>query len=232
MECFARDDTLAVRDLLVGNVVHVRVASDVALVIVVRLKLAEQPRGRLELLRPEVLVAHHQHVTFGQGTVKSSARLVVDRPGEVEPDDFRASVIRKWPDGERGHGSLPDGRGFQDGSGSTVAQQIRLHSALVLAAMMIGVQRAISLLTRIASCCWPRFDLSGISKPRSSRRLRTVSSSSALSSALVSLPTTVFGVPLGANKAFQADAWNAAKPASLDVGTFGRVGLRSPVPTA
>src|SRR5712691_3922039 len=103
------------------------------------------------------------------------------------------------------------------------------YSALMLAALMIGVQRAISLLTRTASGCWPRFDLAGMSQPRPSRRLRTLSSSSALSSASVSVSRTAFGVPLGANKAFQADASNSGKPASFDVGTFGRLGLRSAV---
>jgi hypothetical protein len=65
-----------------------------------------------------------------------------------------------------------------------------------------------------------------MSQPSSSRRLRTPSSSSVLSSALVSLSRTDFGVPLGANRAFQAYAWNSGKPASFAVGTFGRVGLR------
>src|SRR5262245_45634509 len=116
MECFARDNSLAVRDLLVGNVFQVRVAGDVALLLVVRLKLAEQPRGSLELLWREMLVAHHQHVTFDKGTIESSARLIVDRPGEVEPDDFRAGMIRKRPDGKRGHGPPPRGRCWQDGS--------------------------------------------------------------------------------------------------------------------
>src|SRR6516225_11049747 len=100
------------------------------------------------------------------------------------------------------------------------------YSTLMLAALMIGVQRAISLVTRAASGCGPRFDLFGISQPRSSRRLRTFSSSSALSSVSVSLSRAALGVPLGANKAFQADASNSGKPASFVVGTFGRIGLR------
>ena len=58
-------------------------------------------------------------------------------------------------------------------------------------------------------------------------RLRVPSSSSALSSASVSLSRIGFGVPLGANRAFQADAWNSGRPASLVVGTFGSAGLRS-----
>src|SRR5262249_15701571 len=67
------------------------------------------------------------------------------------------------------------------------------YSALMLAALMIGVQRAISLVTRAASDCGPRFDLAGMSQPRSSRRLCTFSSSSALSSAAAPLNGTKVG---------------------------------------
>ena len=41
VERLARDDALAVHDLVVGDVVHVGMAGDVALLLVVRLKLAE-----------------------------------------------------------------------------------------------------------------------------------------------------------------------------------------------
>jgi hypothetical protein len=51
------------------------------------------------------------------------------------------------------------------------------------AAFMIGVQRSISRLTKAASACWPRSPLPGSTLPRSSKRLRVSSSSSALSSA-------------------------------------------------
>ena len=53
--------------------------------------------------------------------------------------------------------------------------------ALMLVALMIGVQRAISLFTSAASGCWPRFALPGMSLPSSMRPLRVFSSSSALS---------------------------------------------------
>src|ERR1700704_5604233 len=101
------------------------------------------------------------------------------------------------------------------------------HSALMFAASMIGVQRAISFLTSICNAIWPRLDLSGMSLAISARRLRTFMSSSALSSASVSLSRIGFGVDLGANKAFQADDWNSGSPASRVVGTFGSAGLRS-----
>src|SRR6266540_2179994 len=60
------------------------------------------------------------------------------------------------------------------------------HSGLTFAALMIGAQRAISLFTSTASDGWPRRALSGTSQPISASRLRTFSSSRALSSASVS----------------------------------------------
>jgi hypothetical protein len=57
VERLARDDAFAVHDLVVADVVHVGVAGDVTLFLVVRLKLAEQLRGRLELTWREVLVS-------------------------------------------------------------------------------------------------------------------------------------------------------------------------------
>src|SRR5216684_8093522 len=103
------------------------------------------------------------------------------------------------------------------------------YSALTFAALMIGVQRATSLLTRAASGCCPRCCFRGMSLPNSKRRLRVLSSSSALSSASVSLSRIGFGVALGANKPFQAETWNAGRPASVDVGTSGNNGWRSSV---
>src|SRR5262249_22735201 len=95
------------------------------------------------------------------------------------------------------------------------------YSDLTAAALMIGVQRAISSLTSAARGCWPRRGFSGISLPSSSRRFCVAASSSALSSAALSASTIGLGVPLGANNAFQADARNCASPASVDVGSSG-----------
>jgi hypothetical protein len=106
------------------------------------------------------------------------------------------------------------------------------HSPFTFAALMIGVQRAISLFTSAASRCWPRAALGGMSPPMSSRRLRTLGSSNALSMASLRRSRTDCGVPFGANNANQGDAWNSGSPASCEVGTFGIVGLRSAVPTA
>src|SRR5262249_19785939 len=86
---------------------HVGVAGDVALLLVVRIKLAEQLSSDFELLWGEVLFAHHQNVTLGKGAAEGSARFNVDRLGEVEPNDFRARVIRQGRDGEGHHGLLP-----------------------------------------------------------------------------------------------------------------------------
>src|SRR6516165_10669885 len=54
-----------------------------------------------------MLVAHHQNVTLGKGAAEGGARFDVDRLGEVEPNDFRARVIRQGRDGEGHHGLLP-----------------------------------------------------------------------------------------------------------------------------
>src|SRR5215213_9228434 len=100
------------------------------------------------------------------------------------------------------------------------------------AALITLVQRSISLFTNAASACEPRCGLSGSTLPSSSSRLRVFSSSNALSSASLSLSTIGFGVPLGANRAFQACASNWGSPASLEVGTSGNAGLRAAVPMA
>src|SRR5262249_10036219 len=106
------------------------------------------------------------------------------------------------------------------------------YSDLTAAALMIGVQRAISSLTSAARGCWPRRGFSGISLPSSSRRFCVAASSSALSSAALSASTIGLGVPLGANNAFQADAWNCASPAAVDVGSSGSAALRVLLPIA
>ncbi len=91
-------------------------AGDVALLLVVRLHLAEELHRGLELVRREVLVAHHQHVMLGEGAAQGGAVVRVDRLGEVEADDLDAGVIRQRRDGEGRHrmtlraGGLPTGR--------------------------------------------------------------------------------------------------------------------------
>src|SRR5882762_9817240 len=97
------------------------------------------------------------------------------------------------------------------------------HSALTFAAFIIGVHRAMSLFTSIASCCGPRMSLSGTSPPSSSKRLRVFSSSSALSRAPLRASRIGCAVPFGANKAHHGDESRFGRPASLVVGTFGRV---------
>src|SRR5262249_3480023 len=101
------------------------------------------------------------------------------------------------------------------------------HSPLMLAALMIGVQRAISLFTNVASACWPRFSLWRPSLPSSAKRFLTVSSSKDSSSAALSLSTMGCGVPFGANSAHQGAVWNSGSPASRVVGMSGNTWLRS-----
>jgi hypothetical protein len=105
LERFTRDNGLAVPDLVIGYMVHVGVAGDVMLRLVVPLELAEHLRGDLELIQREARVAHHQHVTLGKGAAEGGAGFGVERPGKIETDDFGASVIRQWCDGEGHHNS-------------------------------------------------------------------------------------------------------------------------------
>src|SRR5215217_8877253 len=109
---------------------------------------------------------------------------------------------------------------------------IGVQSICTPAAFITLLQRSISLFTNAVTAPGPRLDLSGNTLPISSRRLRVVSSSIALSNASPSLSRIGFGVPLGANSAFQAETSNSGIPASLVVGRSGSTGLRSAVATA
>ena len=78
-------------------------AGNVVFLLVVRLQLAEQLRRGLELVRHEMLVAHHQHVMRGEGLVQRGAGFDVDRLLEIEADDLGAGVIGQRRDGEGCH---------------------------------------------------------------------------------------------------------------------------------
>jgi hypothetical protein len=86
MERLTGDDSLAIHNLLVGDVLDIRVPGDVTLFLVMGMKLAEQPRSSLELVRREVLVPHDHDVMIGKAALEGNARLDVDRLGEIEPD--------------------------------------------------------------------------------------------------------------------------------------------------
>ena len=104
VECLARDDAPAVHELVVGDVRHVGMAGNVVLLLVVRLQLAEQLHGVLEVFRREMLVAHDQHVMLGEGAIERGAGFGIDRLGEIDAGDFGAGVIRQRRDGEGRHG--------------------------------------------------------------------------------------------------------------------------------
>ena len=76
-------------------------AGDVTLFLVVRLKLAEQLRSRLEHTGREMLIAHHQNVPLGKGASERGARFAIDRLGEVEAGDFDARAKGQGRDGQR-----------------------------------------------------------------------------------------------------------------------------------
>ena len=101
MERLARDDASAVLDLIVGHIIDAGMAGHVALFLVVRLNLAKQLRGGLELVRREVLVAHHQHVMRGECAAQQGAVLAIDRLREIEVGDHDAGVRSQGRDGQR-----------------------------------------------------------------------------------------------------------------------------------
>src|SRR5262249_28888571 len=94
---------------------------------------------------------------------------------------------------------------FRDSQYEVYGLSTQSYSKLTFAALIIGVQRAISFFTNAASGCGPRFVLPGTSPPMSERRLRTRSSSSALSRASLSPSRFGGGRPLGANNENKAN---------------------------
>src|SRR5437879_13665968 len=84
----------------------------------------------------------------------------------------------------------------------------------LVAGLRTGVHFAISLFTSDANASGVHSAAAGITLPRSSRRLRAPSSSSALHAAALSLAMTGAGVPIAANIALHARAWRAGEPAS------------------
>src|SRR5260221_273890 len=74
------------------------------------------------------------------------------------------------------------------------------HSALILAALIIGHHLSISALWRLASACGVCWSRGGISEPRSRSRDRTVASVNVSTAAELSLAMMPPGVPLGAHR--------------------------------
>ena len=71
----------------------------------------------------------------------------------------------------------------------------------------MGDQRAISALMKASNLAGLRSCLAGSDPPRSAMRFLTPGSSSALSSAVASLPMISFDVPLGAKMPAQMLIW-------------------------
>src|SRR5262249_13771387 len=106
------------------------------------------------------------------------------------------------------------------------------HSALMLAALMIGHHFSISALWKVASASGVCCSRGEISSPRSASRARTAGSAKASTIAAFSLPMTLLGVPLGAQYAYQCEMWSPASPASSTVGIPGAAAKRVLVVTA
>ena len=87
---------------------------------------------------------------------------------------------------------------------STIDQRVRAYFARLQHRRPLG---DFALHQRAQRSRRAVFAASECTLPRSSRRLRTFSSSSALATAAFSLATIAAGVPFGAKIAFQAEAW-------------------------
>src|SRR5580658_6918863 len=109
VERLARNDPLAVHDLVVGDVVDIRVAGDVVFLLVVLLQLAEHLGRGLELLGRKVLVADHQHVVGDEGTVERGVRVGVNRLAQVHAAHLGAGVFGQLGD-RPGHLKVPPSR--------------------------------------------------------------------------------------------------------------------------
>src|SRR5215470_5703126 len=108
----------------------------------------------------------------------------------------------------------------------------RNHSALMLAALIIGHQVSISRFCKSSSASGVCCSRGKTSCPISARRERIVGSAEAATIAALSLAITGDGVPLGAQMACQADIWNPGSPASSTVGTSGAAAMRVLASTA
>ena len=69
-------------------------AGDMMLLLVVRLELAEELHGRLELVGREVLIPNDQHVMIDESLVQPVADLRINRLAAIEPAHLGAGVIR------------------------------------------------------------------------------------------------------------------------------------------
>ena len=97
VEGLARDHPPRAEKFLVGDVVHLRKAGDVQLLLVVRLELAEHLHRLLEIRRLVFLLADHQHMVLGPGAVERRLGLGIDRLRQVDARDLGPGVI-----GQRG----------------------------------------------------------------------------------------------------------------------------------
>ena len=99
----ARYNAPAAHDLIVGDVIDAGITKDGVLLFVMRLNLAEKFHSGLELVRLEMLVAHHQDVMLDKGALEDGAGVAVDRLGEIDADHLATGVIGQGRNGEGRH---------------------------------------------------------------------------------------------------------------------------------
>ena len=111
-------------------------------------------------------------------------------------------------------------------SATSFGLNMSAHSALMLAALMIGHHFSASAFWKAPSAsgvCWSRRK---ISWPRLASRRCTLASAKASTTAAFSLMTISLGVRLGAQSANQIEKYNPANPASSIVGISGAAARR------
>ena len=90
---FARDPVFAGADFFVANLEYFGMAGRADVLVVLRHDGSEDFACLREIRRGHFLVAKHQHMILGEGRVERLARRVVDRRGQVEPDNLRAGLV-------------------------------------------------------------------------------------------------------------------------------------------
>src|SRR5579859_2642452 len=95
VKTLAGNDALAIHDLIVGDVVDVRMAGNMGLPLVVLLELTEHLGGLLEPLRRQLLITDHQHMVVGKRVVQLGAGAWIDVIAKVEAAYFRSRMVRE-----------------------------------------------------------------------------------------------------------------------------------------
>ena len=119
VERLPRNNPLAVHDLIVGDVVDVRVTGNVMFLLVVLLQHPKHLGCSLELGGRVVLVTDHQDVMLDESLIDRGVRVGINRFTQIDATDFGAGV--------RGHGCDRVGHGLDPPSHAALAGRFISH---------------------------------------------------------------------------------------------------------